>query len=318
MNRIDRLTAMIIYLEGHQWVTVEEMAERYHISERTVYRDLRALQEAGVPIGSEPNKGYFIVKGYHLPPVMFDKDEAAALLAGERLMQKWSNTKLGESYLSALDKIRAVLHSKEKEYLDTLDRHIRAFPYPDEIADTTDHQIFVFLQDAIFKREVISMEYYSPYKDQFTQRDVEPLGLLLRGSQWYLAGWCRMRTDYRMFRVDRIEQYRGTGNRLPESPEHTLKEFYDRSLREEEDLYEVIVKFDQQIIRYMGDQKYYRGWVSEEKVEGGVEMTFLTSSLEYFARWLLVWGAGVKVKEPVGLKNRLRELSEELYRHHCC
>ena len=102
MNRIDRLTAIIIYLQGHQRVTVEEMANRYDISERTVYRDLSALHEAGVPIGSEPGEGYFIVKGYHLPPVMFDKEEAAALLAGERLMQKWSNTALGESYLSAL------------------------------------------------------------------------------------------------------------------------------------------------------------------------------------------------------------------------
>lgn len=80
MNRIDRLTAMIIYLQGRSWTTVEELAGRYDISNRTVYRDLNALQEAGVPIGSEPGKGYFLVQGYHLPPVMFNKKEAAALL----------------------------------------------------------------------------------------------------------------------------------------------------------------------------------------------------------------------------------------------
>src|SRR5690625_7233721 len=90
MNRIDRLTAIIIFLQGRKFVTVDELSDRYGLSARTVYRDLAALQEAGVPIGSEPGKGYFIVRGYHLPPVMLNRDEASALLAGERLMQKRS------------------------------------------------------------------------------------------------------------------------------------------------------------------------------------------------------------------------------------
>lgn len=316
MNRIDRLTAIIIFLQGRQRVTVDKLAERYGISNRTVYRDLRALQEAGVPIGSEPGKGYFIVKGYHLPPVMFDKEEAAALLAGERLMQQWSETDLSESYLSALDKIRSVLHSREKEYLDTLDRRVKAFPWSNEKPYETDPRIFGFLQDAIVDRKVITIEYYSPYKDQFTQRDVEPLGLLLRGNYWYLAGWCRLRTDYRMFRVDRIEEYHKTSEQLPDSSPHTLKEFSEQSLREEQDLTEVVVQFDREIVRYMGDQKYYRGWIAEQEVEGGIEMTFLTSSVEYLARWLMIWGAGAKVKTPASLKERVKELSNELYLHY--
>lgn len=316
MNRTDRLTAMIIYLQGRSRVTVEDLSGRYDISKRTVYRDLRALQEAGVPIGSEAGKGYFIVKGYHLPPVMFDKNEAAALLAGERLMEKWSETKLSQSYTAALDKIRSVLRSREKEYLETLDQHIKTFSFSDERAVKTDYQVFVFLQDAVVNREVIAIKYYSPYKDQFTQRDVEPLGLLIRGNYWYLAGWCRLRTDYRMFRVDRIESYKKTGESLPESPEHTLQEFSELSLREEQDLQEVVVRFDQEMIRYMGDQKYYRGWISEEVVDDGVQMTFLTSSVEYFARWLMMWGDGVTVQQPGQLKERVKELSEELYRHH--
>ena len=94
MNRIDRLTAIIIFLQGRKFVPVETLAERYSISQRTVYRDLRALEEAGVPIGFETGKGYFIMRGYHLPPVMFDKNEAVSLLAAERLMQPWNNNEL--------------------------------------------------------------------------------------------------------------------------------------------------------------------------------------------------------------------------------
>lgn len=317
MNRIDRLTAMIIYLQGRSRVTVEEMADRYEISARTVYRDLRALQEAGVPIGSEPGEGYFIVKGFHLPPVMFDKDEAAALLSGERLMQQWSGTQLSKSYLSALDKIRSVLNSREKEYLDTLDERLRTFPSPDERKLSADYQIFGFLQDAIVNRNVIDIKYYSPYRDEFTQRKVEPLGLLLRSNYWYLAAWCRLRTDYRMFRIDRIENFRTTSERLPDAPEHSLRTFSEENLRNEKDLHEAVVRFEKVMARYVGDQKYYQGWVGEEKLEDdSIEMTFLCASLEYFARWLMIWGGNVEVVRPEWVKNRVRELSEELFRHY--
>lgn len=316
MNRIDRLTAIIIYLQGRNGVTVEELSRQYDISVRTVYRDLSALQETGVPIGSEPGKGYFIVKGYHLPPVMFDRSEASSLLAAERLMQRWSKSELSRSYLSALDKIRAVLPSREKEYFDTLDRHIKAYSYKKGKEQLPDDHIFTGLQNVIFRKEIIEIDYYSPYQRQKTTRKVEPLGLLLMGDHWYLAGWCRLRKDYRMFRLNRFKTYRTTGNFLPEPPEHTLQEFYERNLHEEEDLQEVVVWFEQKMVRYVGDQKYRHGWAWEKDVEDGVEMTFLTSYTEYFSRWLLIWGNSVRVVKSDTVKERVKELADELYRHY--
>ncbi len=316
MNRIDRLTAMIIFLQGRHRVNMDEISERYDVSERTVYRDLHALQEAGVPIGCEPGEGYYIVKGYHLPPVSFDKDEAAALLAGERVMQKWNDTLLSTSYLSALEKIRAVLRPDDKEYLDTLDRHIQAFNLNDGHKTATSPIAFGFLQNAIFQKQVISLRYHTPYKDELTNRDVEPLGLYLMGNYWYLAAWCRLRDDYRMFRIDRITEYKNTKEKLPELNDHTLKEFYDQSLHKERELHPAIVRFDKNIIRYIGDQKYYHGWISETIVENGFEMTFLCSSYEYFSRWLLMWGGSFEVIEPIQIKKRVKELSEELFKSH--
>ncbi len=68
MNRIDRLTAILIQLQGKRIVKAQDISDRFDISLRTVYRDVRALMEAGVPIGSEAGTGYYIVDGYHLPP----------------------------------------------------------------------------------------------------------------------------------------------------------------------------------------------------------------------------------------------------------
>lgn len=318
MNRIDRLTAIIIFLQGRQGVSVNELAERYGISERTVYRDLAALQEAGVPIGSEPGEGYFIVKGYHLPPVMFDRNEAASLLAGERLMQRWSQTELGKSYLSALDKIRSILPPDEKEYFEVLDERIQTFQYQNQHdkRPTPDERIFAFLQNAVFKKEIIEIDYSSPYKEQKTNRKVEPLGLLLMANHWYLSAWCRLREDYRMFRLDRFENYKRTGVRIGQPSEHTLKEFYERNLHNEKDLTEVVIWFEQKYAHYVGDQKYWHGWAWEEAVDGGIEMTFLTSSIEYLSRWLLTWGNKIVIKKPDKVRVRVKELVHELYQHH--
>lgn len=316
MNRIDRLTAIIIFLQGRHRVSVAELSERYGISERTVYRDLVALQEAGVPIGAEPGEGYFIVKGYHLPPVMFDKNEAASLLAGERLMQKWNQTELGKSYLSALDKIRSILPPDEKEYFEILDELIQTFGYKNEQRPSPDEKIFGFLQNAIFKKELIEVDYLAPYKQKRTNRKVEPLGLLLMGNHWYLAGWCRLREDYRMFRMDRFEKYKSTGVIMRQPTGHTLKDFYDRNLHEEKDLAEVVIWFEKNYVHYVGEQKYWHGWAWEKSVDDGIEMTFLSSSIEYLSRWLLTWGNKIIIQKPDKVKKRVKELVDELHQHH--
>lgn len=316
MNRIDRLTAIIIFLQGRHRVSIGELSERYGISERTVYRDLVALQEAGVPIGSEPGEGYYIVKGYHLPPVMFDKNEAASLLAGERLMQKWNKTELGKSYQSALDKIRSILPPDEKEYFEVLENHIQTFQYQNERQPAPDAKIFAFLQNAIFKKEIIEIDYLAPYHKKRTNRNVEPLGLLLMGNHWYLAAWCRLRGDYRMFRLDRFERFKSTGILIRQPTGHTLKDFYDRNLHEEKELTEVVIWFEQEYAHYVGEQKYWHGWAWEKAKDEGIEMTFLCSSIEYLCRWLLIWGNKLVIRKPEKVKTRVKELIAELHQHH--
>ena len=316
MNRIDRLTAIIIFLQGRKFVPIEELAERYSISERTAYRDLRALEEAGVPIGNEPGKGYFILKGYHLPPVMFNKNEAMALLAAERMMQRWSNTELGRSFQSALDKIRSTLPTDEKEYFETMDNHIRNYYQFEVDSPESDDRIFSFLQNAIFKKQVIEIEYKRQYGEESSSRKVEPLGLLVMGRNWYLAGWCQLREDYRTFRIDRFKSYKLTGLVIDSSQCHSLKDFYERKLHTEKDLKEVTILISKKLARMVGDQKHWHGWAWETITEEGVEMTFLTPSIEYTAHWFLSLGTNIRVLRSEEMKERLRQLTQDLAEHY--
>src|SRR6478609_11993277 len=107
MNRIDRLAAILIQLQSRRLVKAQDIADKFSISLRTVYRDVRALEEAGVPILGEAGIGYKLMEGYKLPPVMFNQDEASALLTAAKLMQSKTDAKSAQLYASALDKIKA-------------------------------------------------------------------------------------------------------------------------------------------------------------------------------------------------------------------
>src|SRR6187551_2368972 len=129
MNRIDRLTAILIHLQTKRVVKADEIAKRFEISLRTVYRDVKSLMEAGVPVGSEAGKGYFIVDGFHLPPVMFTQEEASAMLMASKLVEKMTDKSIQRTFESALMKIKSVLHDNQKDHLENLQSYIKVFRY---------------------------------------------------------------------------------------------------------------------------------------------------------------------------------------------
>src|ERR1044072_4377382 len=130
MNRIDRLSAILIQLQSRRLVKAQHIADKFAISLRTVYRDVRALEEAGVPVIGEAGTGYSLMEGYKLPPVMFNQDEASALLTAAKLVQSKTDQRTAKHYNSALDKIKAVLRFSEKTHIEEIDEHIAVMTHP--------------------------------------------------------------------------------------------------------------------------------------------------------------------------------------------
>lgn len=114
MNRIDRLFGILTLLQSKKYISADNIAERFNMSVRTVYRDVKALQEQGIPVGFEQHKGYFLVQGYFLPPVSFNMEEANALLLVESLVDGFADLSIRNHYSSALTKVKAVLKSAQK------------------------------------------------------------------------------------------------------------------------------------------------------------------------------------------------------------
>lgn len=319
MNRIDRLTAILIQLQGKKIVRASEIAERFNISQRTVYRDVKALQEAGVPIGAEAGTGYYIVEGYHLPPVMFSKEEAAALLTGEKLMEQFSDHSNRKQFSLAMEKIRSVLRGSEKDYLESLDENIAVLRYQplDAEAEQFPNRFLTDIQQALGMNQVISMEYFSLQEEVPTRREVEPVGIFHGSHNWHLIAFCRLRQGYRDFRIDRIRKLSLLPATYQKGKHLSLHDYLEQQRsRHQEATYLIKIAIDNKVVKYLRQQKYYFG-LMEEKVKGDkTELTFLQSSLNYFSRWLIMFGNCVEVLEPQELKTAVAKLVEELHHHY--
>ncbi|WP_212001557.1 YafY family protein [Chitinophaga sp. HK235] len=318
MNRIDRLTAILIQLQGKKIVKAAEISERFNISLRTVYRDVKALQEAGVPIGAEAGTGYYIVDGYHLPPVMFSKEEAAALLTGEKLMEQFSDHSNRKQFGFAMEKIRSVLRGSEKDYLESLEENIAVIRNSPPISeDSFPNRFLSDIQQALGHQQIISMEYFSLGEEVNTRREAEPIGIFHDNLNWHLIAWCRLRQGYRDFRVDRIRKLSLTSSYFKKDKHPSLHQYLEqkRSNAPEKTLL-VRIEVDKEMIRYMRQQLFYFGLMKEVDQGDKVELTFLMYNFEYFSRWLVTYGNTVNVLEPESLKTSIRELVTELKDHY--
>lgn len=315
MNRIDRLTAILIHLQTKRVVKAEEIADRFEISLRTVYRDVRALMEAGVPIGSEAGKGYFIVDGYHLPPVMFTQAEASAMLTAGKLVEKMTDDSIRKAYQSALLKITSVLNDTEKDHIENLQSSIQVFRFPEQTIDYP-NQFMADITRAVSQRIVLSMEYCSSKTRENTHRDVEPIGIVHYSGHWHMIAWCRLRNGYRDFRIDMIKTLNDTGITFDARNLFTLQEYFQSLMQAHHDMEKAIILFDKATTRYLRNSKYYFGFVSEEELEDKVRMTFLIVSYPSFARWLMSFGNAVEIESPDRLKETMEQLIEELSIHY--
>ncbi len=207
MNRIDRLFSILTLLQSRKYVTAEKIAEKFNMSVRTVYRDIKALGESGIPISFEPQRGYFVVEGYFLPPVAFSNEEANALLLTEVLVHGFSDKSIRNHYTSALSKVRAVLRATQKDGVEALSDTIR-MQLPQRLNNNCEH--LSVLQTAIANRNRVRLEYLS-IKEEISIREVEPIGLVYYAFSWHLIAWCHLRQGYRDFKVQRIAKLENTG-----------------------------------------------------------------------------------------------------------
>lgn len=201
-KRFQRLTVILTHLQTKQLITSTHLAEKFGVSVRTIYRDIKALEQAGVPILTRDGKGYSLMEGYKIPPIMFSEREANALITVEQLVLKNKDSSLIKEYTDAINKVKAVLLYSTKKKIELLSTRIAISP---GLSKTNTSNSLTLIQSALTDFSVLNIIYHSDYKNEKVERMIEPFALYYcLQESWTLIAYCRLRKDYRMFRLDRI------------------------------------------------------------------------------------------------------------------
>ena len=315
MNRTDRLLAMVLHLQGRRVVRAEDLAAHFEISLRTVYRDVSALAEAGVPVVGETGVGYTLLKGYHLPPVTLTADEATALFVGGEMVKQFTDASLHAPMASAVDKLRAVLPRDRQEHVERLARHTVVVGRPGSTAaDPAVQPWLLAVQSGVAQRRVLRMTYCGRERAAETARDVEPLGVVCYGSAWSLVAWCRLRRDVRHFRVDRIRTLTLLGELFPARENFSLKQHLaDQSGRAK--VLPVRVWFHRSA-QERARSESYATLIEEKTRDGGAEFALYAWSLEWMAHWILSFGERAEALAPRKLRALVRGVAVKSARLH--
>ncbi len=308
MNRVDRLLALILFLQARRVVTAEEMAAHFELSVRTIYRDLVALGQAGVPIVAEAGVGYTLMRGYHLPPVNFTTEEASALVTGGLLVEKFADAGVQSQMHAALAKVRAILPRDHQERIARLERGLAttANVPPPAQADLS------LLQQALANRWVLRFRYAGAGQSAATERVVEPCGLLHYLERWHLIAWCRMRGDYRDFRTDRMSDVAVLRETFAPREDFSLAQ-YIRTMPTP--TLRARVRFTP-LAADRAKREWWLGVAGEERGADGVILTLAAVEWERLVGWLLSFGREAAVLEPASLRKQLVAAAKDAAAHH--
>lgn len=222
MRKAERLFQILTILRGRRTIiTAQALAEKLEVSERTIYRDIQALSLSGMPIEAETGVGYRLKSDFSIPPLMFDESELEALLLGARMVQGWSGDSMGKAADSALQKIHSVLpdtlhklYVQQPEWLIVPDMHKKSAKFSDPLSNAIKQKLMVNI-------------HYVREDGEPSERKVWPLGMVYWGKTWTLIAWCSLRSDYRMFRLDRIEDIAITGELFETTPSCNLQDYLE-------------------------------------------------------------------------------------------
>lgn len=222
-KRLSRLIAILTQLQTKRLLTSAALSDRFSVSVRTIYRDIKTLQQAGVPVLTEEGKGYSLMEHYRIPPVMFTENQANALILAGQLVLRSKDSSFVNDYSDAIDKVKAVLRHSIKDKANLLADRTKF--YQNLNGERTSNNLSD-LQFALTNFCLAKIEY-SNEENVVTSRLVEPFALLSTQENWLLVAWCRLRKGFRYFRLDRIRKLEILTEKF--TPQKmTLQEYFEK------------------------------------------------------------------------------------------
>ena len=314
MNRTDRLLAIVLELQARGKQRAEDLAATFEVGKRTIYRDIQALCEAGVPIISTPGQGYALLEGYFLPPLRFTPDEALILLLGGDVMAHSFDAEYRAAAESAGRKIAGALPEPLREEVRGLQE---SFRYVGHSGGERPREAGMLrqLRRAILGRHGVRFSYHARHgQDEagaYSTREADPYGLVFYMGAWHMTGFCHLRQDIRHFRVERMQQLSVLPRTFARPPGFKLQQ------RNGEDQRRLVVRalFDHSIADWVRESPSFFA-VGEELRDDGLLITLRVRHEREVLQWLLGWGSRVRVLEPESLRALLAQEAARIQENH--
>lgn len=311
IKRFDRILQLYFVLQSKSVISIDELEKRFDISRRTIYRDIKALEEAGVPISSFPGTGFSIMEGFRIQPSRFTAEEILSLMIAEKIMQSHETKFVKIHFEQALVKIKSSFQVNQKKILANLGETVLINERKNQIGYIPD--VINTLINSAMNRELISIEYRKSSEKEYSPRIIEPLGIFYESEYWYLLAYCPMRADYRNFRLDRIRQVRPKGEKFTRI--HPSIE----SLRAAEtNICQTLitVRVDYKFAHYLFWERENFGFISEHKSGDDVIMKFeLKEHPTAFVRWFMKFSDLGDIISPPALQSELSTIIETAYQN---
>ncbi len=304
-KKTERLFALILQLQSRRTMNTSELAEYFGVSRRTIFRDIRALSDSGVPISYADQAGYKILEGYRLPPLMLTGRQAATVLVGTELMKLHSDTALRREATDVALKIRSVLPNNVQEYIDRLNERTVLDPYWLHVNTGDDGQFWFKLNDAVAERRSCMMEYYVRSRKELTKRKVDPLGLVYYEDHWNVIAFDHLRADIRNFQLDNIRSLYSLMQRFTPPKGFSVEQYHkDKALHPLRE--RVKIRFDKAV--YRNARRYIPARINDEYESGdNVEVSFYFENMPFLARTMLRYGKDMQILEPESLRSLVHD-----------
>jgi predicted DNA-binding transcriptional regulator YafY len=205
MTQLARLISILTLLKSKRLLTATELSEKYEVSIRTIYRDIRKLEEAGIPVYTIEGRGYSLMDNYTVAPVQFSEKQANALITAQHIISQSKDASFVNDFNDALTKIKSVFKSSIQEKSEILHDKIQVFnwTYEEFSSDALSE-----IQLAITNFNFVEINYQKANDPSISFRKIEPCAMYSTNHKWILIAWCHLRNEMRAFRIDRIKHFK--------------------------------------------------------------------------------------------------------------
>jgi len=309
MAKYDRLLYVLNVLRSRRTMNAARLAQECGVTERSIYRDIISLSEANVPIYYD--NGYKLASDNFLPPLNFNLEEYSCLrlaLESSPLVRTSQKAALLKQVRAKVDAVLSV-RTKEERRTSPEVSHIEI---DTTLARERGSRFYSDIERAINDRTQLLIDYETIERG-LTRRTVEPYFIIFRGRAFYFVAFCRLRNDFRTFRIDRVNRLRHPGDRFARKKGINARDYFDDSWRlYGGEIVEIVVRFVGPAARVIRSGVHHPREKVEAESDESVIYRVKVSGTEEIQRWILGFGNQAEVLEPESLRTELRQIGKSL------